>query len=165
MTTPIYNITDTWNDAAVVFDGFKMTITDTLYSAGSLMIDVSSAVAGGSFTVDVDGNVVISGSLTTGTPSVTAVTVVSTATYDLLTADDVLHVTRTATGACAITLKTDQVIDGRKFTLKDAATASVNNITIDTEGAELIDGAATVVISSDLSALGFYCDGTNWFIH
>ena len=63
MTTPIYNMTDNWTDAAVVYKSIQMTVTDTLYAAGSKMFDISSSVAGGSFTVDVDGNLVASGTL------------------------------------------------------------------------------------------------------
>jgi hypothetical protein len=93
-----------------------------------------------------------------------AVTVVDAATYDVLATDKILHVTRTATGACAITLMTDQAVDGRLITIKDAGGASTYNITVDTEGAETIDGAATLVISGDYDSASLYFDGTNWFI-
>jgi hypothetical protein len=95
------------------------------------------------------------------------VTTVNAATYDLLTTDYFLHVTYTGTGAVtSLTLPTAQVKAGRTIVIKDAGgNASVNNITIDTEGSETIDGAATYVISSDYDAINLYSDGSNWFIY
>jgi len=73
MTSPIYNLTDTWNAGGTVFTAFKMVVTDTAYAAGSKLIDISSAIANGSFTVDVDGNADISGDAAiVGTLSVAA---------------------------------------------------------------------------------------------
>jgi hypothetical protein len=98
-------------------------------------------------------------------PHYSNITTVSTATYDLLLSDDILHVTRTATGTCAIDLKTAQVIKGREITIKDASlNAGTYNITVTTEGAETIDGAASLTINGDGDSYTLYCDGTNWFI-
>lgn len=95
-----------------------------------------------------------------------AITTVNAATYDLLATDYILHVTYSATGACAITLPTAQVVAGRTVIIKDAGgLAGTNNITVDTEGAETIDGSATAVINSNYSAINIYSDGTNWFIY
>jgi hypothetical protein len=93
------------------------------------------------------------------------VTVVNAATYDVEPSDYILHVTYTATGAVtSITLPTAQVVSGRVLQVKDAGlNASTNNITIDTEGAETIDGQPTYVISTDGEAVSLYCDGSNWF--
>ena len=94
------------------------------------------------------------------------VTDVDAATYDLLVADKILSVSYTATGSVAITLPTAQVASGRKITVKDAGgSAGANNITVDTEGAETIDGAATAVISGNYNFISIYCDGTNWFLY
>lgn len=92
------------------------------------------------------------------------VTTVSDATYQIAADDYILSVTRTATGACAITLMTAEVISGRLITVKDAGLkASSNNITVDTEGAETIDGQDTAVLIEDGETAAFYSDGTNWF--
>lgn len=58
-------------------------------------------------------------------------------------------------------------VQGQTFTVKDEAgtAASANPITIDTAGAETIDGAATATINSDYGALRFYFDGSNYFIY
>lgn len=72
------------------------------------------------------------------------VTTVSTATYDVVPSDQVLHITRTSTGTCAIDLKTAQLQAGRVILFKDAGgNCSTYNITVTTEGSETIDGGAT----------------------
>ncbi len=96
----------------------------------------------------------------------TPVTTVSTATYDILVTDNVLHVTRTATGTCAIDLKTAQMVSGRRILIKDAgAGATTYNITISTEGAEKIDGADTAVINVNYGAAWVYSNGSHWFVY
>ena len=63
MTTGIYELTDTWGDGGTVFKSIEMTITDTAYAAGSMIIDLTTTVAGGYFRVDPDGNLDFSGTL------------------------------------------------------------------------------------------------------
>lgn len=89
---------------------------------------------------------------------------VAAATHDLGD-EDIVFVGYTATGTVALTLMTDQVIDGRIVDVKDSGgNSSAFNITIDTEGAETIDGAATLVIAGDYDSATLCSDGTNWFI-
>ena len=104
--------------------------------------------------------------LSTSGGRITNITTVNAATYDLLTTDYILNVTYTATGAVtSLTLPTAQTVSGRIIYIKDAGgSATTNNITIDTEGAQTIDGAATLVITTNYSAVTLYCDGTDWFI-
>jgi hypothetical protein len=94
-----------------------------------------------------------------------SVTTVNAATYDLLVSDYILSVTYTATGAVtSLTLPTAQTVAGRIVVVKDAGgNAGTNNITIDTEGAQNIDGVSTYVINSNYQSAPLYCDGTNWF--
>lgn len=94
------------------------------------------------------------------------VTTVNAATYDLLTTDMIVHVTYTGTGAVtSLTLPTAQTVSGRAIEIIDAGgNAATNNITIDTEGSETINGSATLVINTDYGAYGLYSDGSNWFI-
>ena len=95
------------------------------------------------------------------------VTTVNVATYDLLITDYILHVIYTITGAVtSLTLPTAQTTAGRTIVIKDAGlTAGTNNITIDTEGSEKIDGANTLVINSNGSSISLYSDGIGWFIY
>jgi len=108
----------------------------------------------------------VSGATTLNGGLLTPVTTVAAATYDLLVTDLLVHVTYTDTGAVtSLTLPTAQVADGRTIVIKDAGGgATANNITIDTEGAETIDGAATSVIGVDDGYVELYSDGTNWFV-
>lgn len=94
------------------------------------------------------------------------VTTVNAATYDLDVDDYMLNVTYTSTGAVtSLTLPTAQTISGRRIIIKDGGfNASINNITIDTEGSETIDGDATWTINGDGDWVGLISDGTNWQI-
>jgi len=63
-----------------------------------------------------------------------------------------------------ITLDTDDVQEGRIIIIKDeSGGAGSSNITVDTEGAETIDGANSWVINTNYGVLRVYSDGTNWF--
>jgi hypothetical protein len=54
---------------------------------------------------------------------------------------------------------------GKTYVIKDeTGNAATNNITIDADGAELIDGVATYVILIDRESVTLVCDGTNWQI-
>ena len=55
--------------------------------------------------------------------------------------------------------------EGDKIIVKDTSgTAATNNITIDTSGAETIDGAATLVMDTDYQSVTLIFDGTNFFV-
>jgi hypothetical protein len=92
-------------------------------------------------------------------------TTVNAATYDLLDTDYILNVDYTVSGAVtSLTLPSAQTIDGRLVIVKDSGgNAGTNNITIDTEGSETIDGSATYTINDNYGAINLYSDGTNWF--
>jgi len=93
------------------------------------------------------------------------VTTVNAATYSLLVTDFILHVTYTGTGAVAVTLPTAQSVSGRMITVKDAGNnAGTNNITISTQGAELIEFGASVIINANGNSVDIYSDGTDWFV-
>ena len=143
------------------------------YTAGSnstasnlLFIDNSNTATPliyGDFSTD---HITINGSLEVTEANFRNVTTVNAATYDLLTTDYILHVTYTATGAVtSLTLPTAQVVDGRIIIIKDAGNnAGTNNITIDTEGGQTIDGSATLVLNGNGDSVMLYCNSSNWFI-
>lgn len=53
--------------------------------------------------------------------------------------------------------------DGKYYTIKKID-ASANTVTIDPNGAETIDGALTLVITTQYTAVKIHCDGSNWWI-
>ena len=93
-------------------------------------------------------------------------TVVDTDTYTVLSADNVIHVTRTAVGTCTITVPSALITAGVDVLVKDAGgNAGVNNITIITEGVETIDNSENLIINKNYNAAHVYSDGTNLFIY
>lgn len=93
------------------------------------------------------------------------ITDINTATYDLTQSDYILSCSYPSTGPItSITLMSSEVIAGRTVVIKDSSgNAGTNNITIDTEGAETIDGNATFVINTNYEKVMLYSDGSNWF--
>jgi len=125
------------------------TITGTDVSS-TTQISVSSFVASDS--LNVGGGVVMSGYSHVGSSRNTTVS-----DYIIgVSSDD---------AAITITLDTDTVTAGRTIQIKDEdGNASTNNITIATEGAETIDGSATLTIDVNYNSVSLYSDGSNWFI-
>jgi hypothetical protein len=77
--------------------------------------------------------------------------------------ESVILITDTSV-ARTVTLSTSDTVDGRVIIVKDASgAAGTNSITIDTQGAELIDGATSTAISSNFGVIRLVSNGTNWF--
>jgi len=116
--------------------------------------------------LDLEIGKLTSAGITNTAGNIRNVTTVNVATYDTLATDDIINVTYTTTAAVtSLTIPTAQMVEGRVIVIKDAAgNAGTNNITIDTEGAQTIDGAATLVLSGDYDSVTLYCDGSNLFI-
>lgn len=56
----------------------------------------------------------------------------------------------------------DEILDRILTFTDESLAAGTNNITIDTQGTSLIDGAASVVISVDGGGVSLKFDGVNW---
>jgi len=148
--------------------GLTIQSVDAAAAAANIAItaDGTFAVTSTGFNLTGAGAVTGVTSLTTSGGRISNVTAVAAATYDLLVTDYILDVTYTSTAAVtSLTLMTAQVVAGRIVIIKDSGgAAATNNITIDTEGAETIDGAATLVMNANYESVTLYCDGTNWFV-
>jgi hypothetical protein len=60
----IYNLTDSWNDAATTWNGIKLAVTNTGSSATSKLLNLTvSGATTASFTVDKSGNLELNGSV------------------------------------------------------------------------------------------------------
>ena len=135
-------------------DGAEMSVTIRIDANNVLKIGAKSDGAGG-----VDGLFVQNYGA-----NIQNITVVNASTYTILEKDNIIHSTYSATGAQTITIPTAQLVSGRIITIKDAGgNASVNNITIATEGTEKIDGGDTAVINSNYGVITLYSNGSNWF--
>lgn len=93
-----------------------------------------------------------------------AITAVAAGNYTVLLTDDVIQKSGITGGGDTITLPSGAAT-GQIFTIKDASgTASSNNIIVDTAGAELIDGSATITLTQNYQSKEIYFDGTNYFV-
>ena len=87
--------------------------------------------------------------------------IVSTATYDIVSTDHILLVTRTSAGTCAISWPDAEQINGRKIVIVDTGYNSiVNNITITPVSGNILNGASHVM-AVDGSSISLISDGTN----
>jgi len=78
---------------------------------------------------------------------------------------DVMEVAYTATSAVTVPLPPAFNMVGRIIYIKDTgANAATNNITLDADGTDLIDGAGTYIIDTDNGCAGVYSDGEKWLI-
>lgn len=89
-------------------------------------------------------------------------TAVSTTPYTVLDDDDFIDVDTSAL-AIECDLPTAVGRSGKRYFIKDSTgDAGTRNITIDPNGAETIDGAATYVIATDYGVCELISNGTNW---
>lgn len=91
-------------------------------------------------------------------------TTVADLAYTVLTTDRLIAYT-SLTAARTVTLPAASTMSSRLITIKDeAGTAGTNNITVDANGAETIDGQLTKLIHTNYGTLTLYCNGTSWFV-
>jgi len=86
------------------------------------------------------------------------------------TADDNDHFIGVSSTSAAITITlppTSKVHDGQFFIVKDeGGSSNTNAITIAGDGADTIDGQASVIINSARGAINLYSNGgTNWCVY
>lgn len=121
--------------------------------------------------VGVDGEVLVADSAqalgvlwrTVPRPVLTTTPVTFAATpYAVLAADDVILVDATG-GNIEVDLPPAGSHTGRLLRVKKID-ASINTVTIDPDGAELIDGAANLVLALQHEVAGFVSDGIEWWI-
>ena len=71
----------------------------------------------------------------------------------------------TATGSVTITIPTALIVSGFVLNIKDSGfNSSINNITIETQGAETIDGGSDFTINGDGDSIMIVTDSSDLFI-
>lgn len=91
------------------------------------------------------------------TPTTNATTTVN------VTANDQMVLCTSTGGAVTVNLPAVSALAGKTLIVKDAGgDATANNITVDGNASETIDGAETKPIATNYGALRLYCTGTAW---
>lgn len=80
-----------------------------------------------------------------------------------LTAADALLLVDTTSGAVTVNLPAVTSSAGKRFTVKKT-NAGANNVTLDGDGSETIDGAATLAWNTQYAAYTVQSDGSVWWI-
>jgi hypothetical protein len=92
----------------------------------------------------------------------TAYSITTKTTSYTATANDYTIVCNNA-GAITITLPAASGATGRVYVIKKIS-AALNNVTIDPNASETIDGGATRVLTVQYESVMIQCDGTSWYI-
>lgn len=135
----------------------------TVESRPTLFI-ASKADGSEAFSVDYQGSIDFDGGLTVKS------THAQTGTADAITVSvsDYYIGINSSGSAAGITVNLPAAATagaGKQYVFKDEnGSAATKNITIDPNGAELIDGAATYVMAVNRESVTILCDGTNWQI-
>ena len=136
----------------------------------ALAIDKDSVLPFPGDTNDIDGNdtiastiVKLSAALDAGfAGGITPVTTTVVATTATLTANDQVVIADTATAIITLTLPAVATNTGLTYSVKKVG--STANVVIDGAGAETIDGATTLALTTQYDSTTLYCNGTEWFI-
>jgi hypothetical protein len=154
------------NDSYLLNQGQNFLIaTGTAAKSLIFMTGGTSQVTNERMRIDGSGNVGVGTTTPTSTfqvrGSVANSIVTKTATYSA-TASDYTIVCNNS-GAITINLPSASGASGRVYVIKKIS-AALNNVTIDGQGAETIDGAATKVLMNQYESVMIQCDGTGWYI-
>lgn len=113
---------------------------------------------------DADGKTVLAGATVVNNAPATPVTSIdNTDSPYTATATDHTILGDATGGAITVNLPTAVGIDGRTYTIKKVD-ASGNAVTVDGDGSETIDGAATNALSTQWDSVTVQSDGANWVI-
>lgn len=161
-TTTARTITGTTNQVSVS-NGDGVSGNPTL----SLPQDINSSANVNFGSVTTSGAVEVNGRFTAqGAQVVTAVTP-GAGNYNVTATDYAILKTGITGGGDTINLEAAATAGGgRVLVIKDATgTAGTNNITIEPDGSETIDGASNFVMNTNYGAVTLACDGSSgWYV-
>ena len=145
--------------AAAVRGGLTV-VEDSLFSS---MLQIDGTLDCNS-TSDFQGNANFQAKVTFNGAQVGNVTSVTSATYTIVATDYFIAANSTS-NAITITLPAAGSHSGRVLKIKDVGgNADSNNITIDGNSSETIDGAASIILESPHAGVTLVCNGTSWFV-
>ena len=146
---------------------FEKGLEDGSTSSTNLDSSISFYVSGttdGNNNAVFDGNVVMNGTSLQASAQRVSTTVASSFPYTVAEGDYVILVEGTGSPR-TIDLPAKANHAGRVLIIKDATgNASSNNIEIDPNGSETIDGTSTKLMSGDKSSLTIVCGSDQWFV-
>jgi hypothetical protein len=146
---------------------FTKGLTDSSVRATDLDSSISFYVSGttdGNNNAVFDGNVVMNGTTLQASAQRVSTTVASSFPYTVAEGDYVILVEGTGSPR-TIDLPAKANHAGRVLIIKDATgNASSNNIEIDPNGSETIDGTSTKLMSGDKSSLTIVCGSDQWYV-
>lgn len=131
-------------------------------AASRLLGRGSAAGAGDTQELTVGGGLSISGTVLSSQNFISQAISTKTTAYTILSTDGVILADATSAGF-TLTLPTAASMSGRSVVVKKID-ASANAVTIDGDGAETIDGAATVSTAVQWTAFRLVSNGTAWFL-
>jgi len=153
------------NTAYLYSTGNNFAIGNSTAAKDIMLFTGGTAAANERMRVTGTGNVGIGNTAPTSTLQVTGSTahsIVTKTTAYAATASDYTIVYNNS-GAVTLTLPAASGATGRVYVIKKISAAG-NNLTIDGNLAETIDGAATRVLTTQYESVMIQCDGTSWYI-
>jgi len=142
----------------------------TYYGDGSNLTGIDSASGSArqysSTGMETSGYLKVSGSAIFGAGITHKRSAITAATYTILVTDYYIGAD-TSSNTITLTLPAASAAgSGKTYVIKDeGGNAAANAITVDGNGSETVDGAATVDVTSPYGALNLYSDGSNWFVY
>lgn len=128
-------------------------------SSGVYQSDDAAATANSLAGRDGNGDLVVNLSRQVGLVNTGGV--VKTASFTADTSKS-LYLCNAASGAITATLPAAATSAG--LTLRFKKTDNVNNVVLDGNASETIDGATTKTLSTQYQSCTIYCDGSNWHV-
>jgi len=108
---------------------------------------------------DIDINSIIIGGKITKEP-----VLIEDSEYEISDNDSII-LCDTSSNSITVTIPTAQTEDGRELVIKDyGGNSNTNNITVDTEGSETIDGESDITINTDYDSVTIICKNNDWYI-
>lgn len=149
--------------------GHVLPGTDDTHDLGSASLEFRNLYVDGTANIDTLSVATLSSAVNASAglevvgPFTWDVVTVAETPYTVTSTDIVLAVGHTATAATTINLPAAASSAGRILVIDDSgANAAANNITVDGNASENVDGATTATISTDSASLTIYCDGSAW---